>query len=111
MSTNESWMHLTACPCLYRTRFTRRLIVPDGIDIGNYIAIGDCTQIYCIYKYNTDTDKWNKIDGCNVIQRNEYVSAAVDVKKHLLFLSDRDSVTQIQLNNGNRSDYTTNNIE
>eukprot|EP01084_Bolivina_argentea_P316415 548462_1 len=108
MSTNESWIALTACPCL------NCLIFPNGMDINNYFIIAyhpSIQKINCIYKYHTDTDKWNKIDGCNVIQRNEYVSAAVDVKKHLLFLSDRDSVTQIQLNNGNRSDYTTNNIE
>eukprot|EP01084_Bolivina_argentea_P091299 164372_1 len=103
MSTNESWMGLTACPCL------NRFIVPNGIDIGNYIAIDVAyTQINCIYKYHTDTDKWNRIDGCNDIQKDKRVSAALDVKKHLLYLSNGDSVTQIQLNNGNMNDYTTN---
>eukprot|EP01084_Bolivina_argentea_P107662 192488_1 len=105
MSTSESWMGLTACPCI------NRLIVPDGTDINNYIVMDvTWTEISYIYNYNTDTDKWNKIDGCNNIQlqnMSEFkwfsrdFSAALDVKKHLLFLSNRNYVVQIQLNSGN----------
>eukprot|EP01084_Bolivina_argentea_P091300 164373_1 len=103
MSTSESWIGLTTCPCI------NRLIVPNGTDINNYIAMDvNWTEISYIYNYNTDTDKWNRIDGFNDINKNPWFSATLDVKKHLLYLSNGDSVTQIQLNNGNMNDYTTN---
>ncbi len=106
MSTIESWMDLTACPF-------HRLTVPNGIDMNNYIAI-NWGKINDIYKYNTDTDKWNKIDGCNAaldVKKHLWFSAALDVKKHLLYLSNKYYVTQIQLNSGNIIFKNTNNIE
>eukprot|EP01084_Bolivina_argentea_P107661 192487_1 len=96
MSTNESWAGLTSCPC-------NRLIVPSGTDINNYIVMDayNSLGIGYIHKYNTDTDKWNQINGCINIKKNAWFSAALDVKKHLLYLSNKDSVTQIHLNNLN----------
>eukprot|EP01084_Bolivina_argentea_P091298 164371_1 len=108
--TSEKWMDLAASPSVHD------LVIPTGIDINNYFIIAynaSIQNINYIYKYNTDTDKWNRIDGCNNIQLQnmsefKWFSAALDVKKHLLFLSERDYVVQIQLNNGNMNDYTTN---
>eukprot|EP01084_Bolivina_argentea_P074526 135191_1 len=113
MSTNEvstKWINLLVSPTDY-------MASPTGTDRNNYIVIDRewlSKRINCIYKYNINTNKWNKISDLNNIHNISWFSAALDVKKHLLYLSNKDSVTQIQLNNGNMtymSDYTTNNIE
>eukprot|EP01084_Bolivina_argentea_P077098 139785_1 len=101
-STN-TWIHLTECPSLVK--------IPTGLDINNYIAINYSfhnSKINCIYKYNTDTDKWSKIDGCNDIQNIPQFTAALDTKKQMLFLSHNLNITQIQLNNGNIETIQTN---
>eukprot|EP01084_Bolivina_argentea_P034226 63341_1 len=95
MSTNEPstlWINLPTCP------ITDYMTIPTGTDRNNYIVIERkwlSKSINCIYKYNINTNKWNKISGLNNIHNISYFSAALDVKKHLLYLSHKDSVTQI----------------
>eukprot|EP01084_Bolivina_argentea_P214877 364748_1 len=107
MSTNlttETWTDLATFPVnVTQTRGN----VPTGIDGNNDICIdytwnkNDGGKINCIYKYNTNTDKWNPIDGFNDIQTTDLLlSSAINVKEQILFLSSRYYVTQIQLNNG-----------
>eukprot|EP01084_Bolivina_argentea_P220702 373989_1 len=100
MSTNQStekWIHLTAPP-------SKTVILPNGVDKNNYIVIDwdwQSKKINCICKYNINTDKWTKINGCNDIENIPAFSAAVDTKNQVLFLSYKGYVTQIHLNNGN----------
>eukprot|EP01084_Bolivina_argentea_P288085 494417_1 len=92
---SEQWMHLTSCPAV------GAVVVPTGANANNYIVIDrdfGCTKINCIYKYNTDTNKWNKLD-VNNIQTVSYFSAALDVHKQILFVVCDNQLTQIQLNN------------
>eukprot|EP01084_Bolivina_argentea_P281395 481459_1 len=95
--------------------FTRRgsLIVPTGMDRNNYIIIDYAYwqgKMNCIRKYDIDNDKWIKIDGFNNMENiPPYFSAALDVKKQILFLSRHGCVTQIQLNNNNISNHNYNN--
>eukprot|EP01084_Bolivina_argentea_P218971 371474_1 len=108
MCTNQSsekWIHLTAPPCL------NFAILPTGVDKNNYIIIDwnwRSKKINCIYKYNTNTDKWGEISGCNNIKNISYFSAALNVKKQMLFLVQEDQITQIQLNSGNVNNNTFN---
>eukprot|EP01084_Bolivina_argentea_P086278 155944_1 len=100
MCTKESvakWISVPSCPCT-------DIIIPTGVDQNNYIVIDEkvlSSGINCIYKYNIDTNKWNKISGLNNIRNVSYFSAALDVKKQILYLIHSDSVRQIQLNNNN----------
>eukprot|EP01084_Bolivina_argentea_P131598 232258_1 len=81
------------------------IIIPTGMDTNNYLVIDRdfwCSKINCIYKYDIDNDKWIKIHGFNNIDNiMSQFSAALDVKKQILFLSQNDCVTQIQLNDNN----------
>eukprot|EP01084_Bolivina_argentea_P288086 494418_1 len=98
----EKWMHLTACPAV------GYVLVPTGANANNYIGIdrgSGCTKIICIYKYNTDTDKWSKIDVVNNIQTVPYCSAALNVHKQILFVVCDNQLTQIQLNNNHINNY------
>eukprot|EP01084_Bolivina_argentea_P159875 278459_1 len=100
MTATESstkWMDLTSC---VGTRTT----IPTGIDKNNYICIDRSllgNEIYCIYKYNIDIDKWTKIDDFNGVENISAFSATLDIKKQILFLLQSDCVIEIQLNNNN----------
>eukprot|EP01084_Bolivina_argentea_P086280 155947_1 len=109
MSTSEvstKWINLLACP------ITDYMISPTGTSRSNYIIIDRkyAARINCIYKYNIDTNKWNKISGLNNIQSIAQFSAlaTLDVNKQILYLIDSDSVSEIQLNDGNINNYTHN---
>eukprot|EP01084_Bolivina_argentea_P159878 278463_1 len=111
MTATESstkWMDLTTCDCV-----GTRISIATGMDKNNYICIdrsflGD--EIYCIYKYNIDIDKWTKIDGFNGMKNISAFSAALDIKKQILFLLHRRCLTEIQLNNSNHiRNYNHNN--
>eukprot|EP01084_Bolivina_argentea_P155015 270176_1 len=116
MCTNdysEKWMHLIAHPSNKTSNFVS---LPTGTNANNYIAIDpyfSCfsskINIKSIHKYNIDNDTWSTIDGCNDIQNISGFSAALHVKKQILFLFHKDSVRQIQLNNNNINNYTHNN--
>eukprot|EP01084_Bolivina_argentea_P123190 218315_1 len=49
-----------------------------------------------------------KIDGLNNIQNILLCSATLDVKKQILYLIHKNSVSEIQLNNSNISNHTHN---
>eukprot|EP01084_Bolivina_argentea_P074521 135184_1 len=105
MSTNEvstKWSNLLACP------ITDYMIVPTGTDRNNYIVIDDAETTNCIYKYNINTNKWNKISGLNNIHNISSFAATLDVKKQILYLIRSDSVSEIQLNDSNINNYTHN---
>eukprot|EP01084_Bolivina_argentea_P119175 211333_1 len=94
MSTNlpvpsTKWDNLTDCPI----SSSNAINIPMGIDGNNYIVIDD-HKISCMYKYDVQTDKWIKMNGFKNIS---YLSAALDVKKQILFLFCRDCLTQISL--------------
>eukprot|EP01084_Bolivina_argentea_P074525 135188_1 len=86
MSTNEvstKWSNLLACP------ITDYMIVPTGTDRNNYIVIDDAETTNCIYKYNINTNKWNKISGLNDSNinnytHNTYISGASTTKSIIL---------------------------
>eukprot|EP01084_Bolivina_argentea_P159877 278462_1 len=111
MTATESstkWMDLTTCDCV-----GTRISIATGMDKNNYICIdrsflGD--EIYCIYKYNIDIDKWTKIDGFNGVENISAFSATLDIKKQILFLCRQRCLTQIQLNNNHirHDNHTTN---
>eukprot|EP01084_Bolivina_argentea_P119178 211337_1 len=96
MSTNlpvpsTKWDNLTDYPISY----SYAIDIPNGANGNNYIAIEHCSkEIKCIYKYDVQTDKWIKMNGFKNIS---YLSAALDVKKQILFLFCRDCLTQISL--------------
>eukprot|EP01084_Bolivina_argentea_P313310 542563_1 len=106
MSTNEvstKWINLLACP------ITDYMTSPTGTDRSNYIIIDRkfaSKRINQIHKYNTNTNKWNKISGLNNMQNISPCSATLDVKKQILYLIHKDSVSEIQLNNSNINNYT-----
>eukprot|EP01084_Bolivina_argentea_P086279 155945_1 len=103
MSATEAsakWINLCA-PDINISGF---MTIPTGRDRHNYIVVDRwflSRRINSIYKYNIDSNKWNKIDGLNNIQNIAQCSAALDVKKQILFLFHGDSVSEIQLNNNN----------
>eukprot|EP01083_Nonionella_stella_P235483 828012_1 len=104
MSTNqtaEKWIHLTAFAC------DGYVILPTGTGKNNYIATGfNHSKINSISRYNTNTDKWTKINHCNDIESAIYENATFDVKKQILSLVCKCHITQIQLNNGNMCNNT-----
>eukprot|EP01084_Bolivina_argentea_P008957 16772_1 len=78
--------------------------IPTGTDRNNYIVIeidNEFTKINCIHKYNIDNDKWTKIDGFNDVKITSVISTALDVHKQILFLLQRQCITQMQLDNNN----------
>eukprot|EP01084_Bolivina_argentea_P313309 542560_1 len=107
MSTDKAstkWINLLACP------ITDYMTIPNGTDRNNYIIIDRefnvSKRINCIYKYDINTNKWNKISGLNNMQNISPCSATLDVKKQILYLIHKDSVSEIQLNNSNINNYT-----
>eukprot|EP01084_Bolivina_argentea_P246909 413124_1 len=103
MSTNQfstKWISLIECPA-------SKIHCPIGVDRDNYIVIDAKFKINCIYKYDIDNDKWIKMDGFNV-ENIQSFSAALDVKKQILFVSSHSCVTQIELNNNNITNHTHN---
>eukprot|EP01084_Bolivina_argentea_P246908 413122_1 len=105
IENSEKWKELSLYP-------GKGLSVPNGIDKNNYIVIDYSDslgkKINCIYKYNMDTDKWGKIDGFNNMENISNFSAALDINKQILFLLDKDCVTQIELKSNNISNYNYN---
>eukprot|EP01084_Bolivina_argentea_P051260 94293_1 len=87
------WILLNSCPC----QTNSSMAIPTGIDRNNYLVVEyDFVKINCIYKYDIDNDKWIKINGFNNMENISSFSAALDVKKQILFLLSLDYVTQIQ---------------
>eukprot|EP01084_Bolivina_argentea_P052326 96121_1 len=111
MSANEAsakWINLLTCPI---TDFMTISSIPTGTDKSNYIVIDrmfTSKGINCIHKYNTNTNKWNKMPGLDNIQNISLFSATLDVNKQILYLIHRHSVSEIQLNNSNIHNYTHN---
>eukprot|EP01084_Bolivina_argentea_P086281 155948_1 len=110
MSATEAsakWINLCA-PDINISGF---MTIPTGRDRHNYIVVDRwflSRTINGICKYNINTNKWNKIDGLNNIQNISPFSATLDVKKQILYLIHRHSVSEIQLNNSNIHNYTHN---
>eukprot|EP01084_Bolivina_argentea_P009148 17106_1 len=77
---------------------TNTITIPTGADRNNYIVIHHGLNFIHIYKYNIETDKWIKMDFNNTGNIKTFTSA-LHVKKDILYLLHRNSVTQIQLNN------------
>eukprot|EP01084_Bolivina_argentea_P022989 42783_1 len=99
----SEWIGLMSCP---GTKYTT---IPTGIDKNNYFVIDYhlfSTEFNCIFKYNIDNDRWSKIDGLNINTRDISLCSTVYVKKQILYLIQKDSVSQIQLNNSNINSYT-----
>eukprot|EP01084_Bolivina_argentea_P218975 371481_1 len=86
---SKKWSNLASCPS------TNYMTSPTGRDRNTYIVIDNSN--YCIYKYNIENDKWIEIDFDK--KPFNVDTAALDVKKEILYLFDNKSVTQIQLNN------------
>eukprot|EP01084_Bolivina_argentea_P180953 312574_1 len=108
---SEKWIHLTE-----HTADKDLVSIPSGVNRDNFILIdfnfnwiSGTFTIDCIYKYNTYTDIWSKIDGCNDMQDISSFTAALDVKKQILYLVHNDSVREIQLNDINITNHTQNN--
>eukprot|EP01084_Bolivina_argentea_P093484 168135_1 len=105
MCTNQEsiqWILLNSCPSDFQA-------FPTGMNANNYFIIDTNdprSKINCIYKYNIDNDKWIKINDFNTMENMSPFSAALDVKKQILFLSSKDCVTEIQLNNNNINTHT-----
>eukprot|EP01084_Bolivina_argentea_P052327 96123_1 len=108
MSANEAsakWINLLTCP------ITDLMTIPSGTDKSNHFVIDrlfSSKRINCIYKYDTNTNKWNTISGLDNIQNISLFSATLDVNKQILYLIHRHSVSEIQLNNSNIHNYTHN---
>eukprot|EP01084_Bolivina_argentea_P168891 292797_1 len=108
MSTNEvstKWMNLVSPPG-YGISTIR---ASTGMNQNNYIVIDYSwllNKIKCVYKYDIDIDKWNSIDGIDNIANMTSFSAALDVKKQILFLFRRRYLTQIDINKVDTSDIT-----
>eukprot|EP01084_Bolivina_argentea_P180952 312573_1 len=107
---SEKWIHLTEHTA------DNFVSIPSGANRDNFILIdfnfnwiSGTFTINCIYKYNTDTDKWSKIDGSSDIGDIPQFSATLDVKKQILYLVHNDSVREIQLNDINITNHTQNN--
>eukprot|EP01084_Bolivina_argentea_P313311 542568_1 len=102
---SAKWIDVASCP------ITDFITIPTGINRNNYIVIDRkfaSNRINCIYKYDINTNKWNKISGLNNMQNISPCSATLDVKKQILYLIHKDSVSEIQLNNSNINNYTHN---
>eukprot|EP01084_Bolivina_argentea_P300255 517687_1 len=102
---SAKWIDVASCPI---TDFTT---IPTGMNRDNYIVIDRIfasTRINCIYKYDINTNKWNKISGLNNMQNISPCSATLDVKKQIVYLFHKHSVREIQLNNSNINNYTHN---
>eukprot|EP01084_Bolivina_argentea_P249760 418259_1 len=99
----STWMAITECPV---TNYDNHIRIPTGIDKNNYIAIENEwwlleESVICIHKYDIDNNKWIKMDGVNNTEIISYCCTSFDVKKQILFLLNRDQLTQMQLNNTN----------
>eukprot|EP01084_Bolivina_argentea_P059148 107967_1 len=115
MSTKETstkWHNLLACPA---TSFIR---IPTGIDKNNYIVIEFdqkdvemsilTNNVISIYKYNTNTYKWNKITDLNNYGVQHF-SATFDATKQILYLFHTNSLTEIQISNNHINNVIYNN--
>eukprot|EP01084_Bolivina_argentea_P207077 353394_1 len=109
MSTTHSsvkWSYLVSCP-------SNEVRIPTGRDGNNYIVMDRI--INCVYKYNIENDIWIKIDFNNPEKRITF-SAALDVKKQILFLFTKHSIIQMTLdynyisNDNHKKDYSAHSI-
>eukprot|EP01084_Bolivina_argentea_P161842 281682_1 len=97
MSTTQpsaKWLSLMSCPA-------DNLIIPNGIHGNNYIIMDSTNAINCMYKYDIDSDKWNKLNGFNNLENISIWSTALNTQKQTLFLFRLNYITEIQLNNNN----------
>eukprot|EP01084_Bolivina_argentea_P295208 508176_1 len=99
IKSSTKYIHLASCPSSIND-----ITVPTTIDRNNYIVIDYGDQCDCVYKYNVENDKWNKIyvatSSCfSFLDTSSCFSAALDVKNQILFLFRDNCMTQIQLNN------------
>ncbi len=92
------WNQFTSCPIETITNVSTN--VPSGIDKNNYIVIDSNFGEMSIYKYNIESDKWIKIDFKKPGRISTF-SSFIDVTNQILYLFQRKSATQIQLNNNN----------
>eukprot|EP01084_Bolivina_argentea_P009147 17103_1 len=92
------WTDLALCP----SSSFNRINIPTGADRNNYIVIHRELNFIHMHKYNIETDKWIKM-GFNNRRNIKTFTSALHVKKDILYLLHRNSVTQIQLNNNHIS--------